>query len=131
MSGNTTLSKMISSIKNTRVSKNFTLKIDNSIFTRNVLDVIIKLGYISGYKVSDDSRKLDVAVNKIFSEKAIENIGLISKSSRRFYANVDLIKKMKQKNEFVTYIISTSKGIMPSDDAIKNNLGGEVLFFIS
>ena len=84
MSGNSVLSKMISSVKNARVGKNLSFVAVNSGVVRGCLDVLIQLGYISGYKVSEDTRTVYAVVNSVFGDKAISNIVAISKPSKRF-----------------------------------------------
>ena len=56
----------------------------------------------------------------------IGNFKLISKPSRHMYVGVKDIKLVHSGQGIA--VISTSKGIMSSREARKNNLGGEMLF---
>ena len=71
--------------------------------------------------------KYDTKISS-FNKPVISSITRISKPSRRIYLTKASIPTYN--NGLGTYIISTSKGIMTSQDAILNNVGGEVLFSI-
>ena len=64
----------------------------------------------------------------VFSgKKVINTFRLFSKPSRRIYENVNELKKRYSYNPYALCIVSTSKGVMKIDEAVKNNIGGEVL----
>ena len=55
----------------------------------------------------------------------INEIKRISKPGRRIYKGKDEIKRFK--NGYGTIIVSTSKGVLPNDEAYRQGVGGEVL----
>lgn len=57
---------------------------------------------------------------------AISGFKIISKPSRHMYISAKGIKLVR--SGYGISVLSTSKGIMSSKDARKNNLGGEILF---
>ena len=62
------------------------------------------------------------------NQGAINGIKIVSRPSRRMYIKADDIKLVR--SGYGIAVISTSKGIMNSKEARKNNLGGEILFEI-
>ncbi|MEX2090798.1 MAG: 30S ribosomal protein S8 [Candidatus Paceibacterota bacterium] len=60
------------------------------------------------------------------NEGALSGIKIISRPSRRMYIKAQEIKLVR--SGYGLAVISTSKGIMNSKEARKNNLGGEILF---
>jgi small subunit ribosomal protein S8 len=55
----------------------------------------------------------------------INEIKRISKPGRRVYRGKEEIKRFK--NGYGTIIVSTSKGVLPNDEAYAKGVGGEVL----
>ena len=65
------------------------------------------------------------AINNEGENARINEITKVSTPGRRIYAGVDEIPKVKSGRG--TMLISTSKGILTSQEAIKQKLGGELL----
>jgi small subunit ribosomal protein S8 len=68
---------------------------------------------------------LHVVINKEGENARINEISKVSTPGRRIYAGVADIPKVKSGRG--TVLVSTSKGIMTGQEAIKNKLGCEVL----
>ena len=68
-----------------------------------------------------------IEVNLKYSdgEPVIKEIKRISKPGRRIYSRADSIPKVL--NGLGVAILSTSKGVMSDSEAVKNNLGGEII----
>ena len=60
------------------------------------------------------------------NEGVLNDVKIISRPSRRMYIKAEEIKPVR--SGYGLAIISTSKGVMDSKEARKNNLGGEILF---
>lgn len=60
------------------------------------------------------------------SQPAISGFKIISRPSRHLYTGVKDIKLIR--SGYGIAVISTSKGVMSSKEARKQNLGGEILF---
>jgi ribosomal protein S8 len=87
--------------------------------TYAINSLLIKLGIISSHKEN--------ILNKPNQKKY--NIVRISKQGKRKYISY---KELNDFNHgFKLYILRTSKGIITSQTALKNQLGGELLFAIS
>ena len=68
---------------------------------------------------------LHVVINKEGENARINEISKVSTPGRRIYAGVAEIPKVKSGRG--TVLVSTSKGIMTGQEAVKNKLGGEIL----
>ena len=68
---------------------------------------------------------LHVVINKEGENARINEISKVSTPGRRIYAGVSEIPKVKSGRG--TLLVSTSKGIMTGQEAVKNKLGGEIL----
>ena len=92
-----------------------------------VIDSLKKAGYIFDYEILDHSPRntLHVTINETGKLVKIHEIEKVSKPGRRVYAAADEIPKVKSGRGLV--LVSTSKGIMTGQDAVKNRLGGELL----
>ena len=58
-------------------------------------------------------------------QPVIKEIKRISKPGRRVYSRADSIPRVL--NGLGLAILSTSKGVMSDTEAVKNNLGGEII----
>ncbi len=100
-----------------------------------IVEAIVKIlqdkGYIENYKVVEDGNKRYINVVLKYEEQGkkkkpvINEIKRISKPGRRVYKGKDEIKRFK--NGYGTIIVSTSKGVLPNDEAYRLGVGGEVL----
>ena len=96
-----------------------------------IVKVIKKEGYVSGYEVNKEfPSKLVVKLKSRPGRKinVIEGLERISKPGRRVYSNVESIPKVI--GGMGVSVISTSKGIFTGKECEKNNIGGEILFHI-
>jgi len=60
-----------------------------------------------------------------------KNIEIISIPSKKVYVDLYKLKSIIYKNESSFFLLSTSKGILSSDQALKLNIAGELLFKIT
>ena len=84
-------------------------------------------GYIANYELINGSPRniLHITIAETGKAPAIHEIEKVSKPGRRVYVSADEIPKVKSGRGLV--LISTSKGIMTSHEAVKSHLGGELL----
>lgn len=68
---------------------------------------------------------LHVVINNEGENARINEISKVSTPGRRIYAGVAEIPRVKSGRG--TVLVSTSKGIMTGQEAVKNKLGGEIL----
>jgi len=89
---------------------------------KDVAQALKKAGYLA--EVEDKKGILTATLMIKRKEPVIMKIKLVSKPGLRIYMGADEIGKKRGPSKF---LITTPKGIMMSDAAIKNHLGGEVI----
>ena len=109
-------------IKNAVLARNREVVVEKTKLIVAVAKVLKKSGYLSDFQ----ERKGEVIVRLAYRKKepVILDMKLVSKPGLRVYKNVDELEKKRGPS---TYIISTSKGILTSNEAIKKRVGGEVI----
>jgi len=92
-----------------------------------VADKLQKINYLEKVEIEEAQPRgiLHVVINKDGENARINEISKVSTPGRRIYAGVSEIPKIKSGRG--TVLISTSKGIMTGQEAVKNKLGGEIL----
>ncbi len=118
---------MITRIRNAQMRSLNKVKIPASKFRVRILDVLKKEGYISDYKIENESNIGIILVDLKYDNglPVIKEINRISKPGRRIYAKADSIPKIQ--NGLGVAIVSTSKGIMTDDEARNQKIGGEII----
>ena len=119
---------MITRIRNAQMRLLSNVKIPASKFRAKILDVLKKEGYISDYKIINDSKNIEsLSVDLKYSKGSpvIKEINRVSKPGRRIYAKAGSIPKIK--NGLGLAIVSTSKGIMTDNEARNQKIGGEII----
>ncbi len=93
-----------------------------------IMKIFQEKGYIESYKVVDNDGKKSINVVLKYDDEGhsvINEVKRISKPGRRVYKGKEDIKRFK--NGYGTIVVSTSKGVLPNDEAYKLGVGGEVL----
>ncbi len=92
-----------------------------------VADKLQKTNYLEKVEVEDAKPRgiLHIVINNEGENARINEIEKVSTPGRRIYAGVSEIPKVKSGRG--TVLVSTSKGIMTGQEALKNKLGGEIL----
>ena len=92
-----------------------------------IADKLQKTNYLAKVEVEEAQPRgiLHVVINNAGEAARINEIEKVSTPGRRIYAGVSEITKVKSGRG--TVLISTSKGIMTGQEAVKNKLGGEIL----
>ncbi len=117
-----TLSNLFSKIKNGYLSKKSKITQQYSKQSINILNILVKEGFIKSYKINSNNQ-LDIYLKYKNNKAVINEIIRLSKPGKRLYIkNKDLYIKKKG-----FYIISTSIGILTDLEAKKLNVGGELI----
>ena len=94
-----------------------------------VADALVRAGYIKSFSKNSTGRLLEVVLAyKADKSSKIGGVQRVSKPSRRVYQKSSEIRPFK--NGFGTTIFSTPAGILTNKEAVKQKVGGEVLFRI-
>ncbi len=129
------ISDMLNRIKNAQAVGRERVTIPFSKVKLQIAQLLNAAGYVG--EVQRRTRKtkkseveyLDVVLKYTEStEGAIAGLRIISRPSRHIYIKASQIRPVR--SGYGTAVVSTSKGIMTSQDARKSGLGGEVMFEI-
>ena len=93
------------------------------------LNILYKIGIIRGFYILENEKNILVYLKYKKKKATIFDIKVVSKPSKRVYWNLNLLSKNYRKHSISNfYIISTSKGLITSNEAIlKYSLSGEIL----
>ena len=119
---------MLTRIRNGQMRSLNKISIPFSVFRSKILEVLKKEGYIINFSIDKekDSKKILLVDLKYYAgQPVIREIKRISKPGRRVYSRATSIPRVH--NGLGLAILSTSKGVMSDAEAIKNNLGGEII----
>ena len=118
---------MLTRLRNGQMRNLNKISIPFSNFREKILEVLKKEGYIINFKIDGDKNTKVLLVDLKYYEgqPVIKEIKRVSKPGRRVYSKADSIPKVL--NGLGVAILSTSKGVMSDSEAIKNNLGGEII----
>lgn len=118
---------LITRIRNAIAVGKTEIRVPTSKLKFAVADKLQKTHYLELVEVEDAKPRgiLHVVINKEGEVARINEIKKISTPGRRIYTGVSEIPKVKSGRG--TVLISTSKGIMTGEEAVKNKLGGEIL----
>ena len=119
---------MLTRIRNGQMRSLNKISIPFSVFRSKILEVLKKEGYIIDFKIdknNDNKKTIFVELKYYEGQPVIREIKRVSKPGRRVYSRADSIPRVH--SGLGVAILSTSKGVMSDSEAIKNNLGGEVI----
>ncbi len=119
---------MLTRIRNGQMRTLSKINVPHSNFRSKILEVLKKEGYILDFEVSESENKIKSIIVKLKyyeGQPVIKEIKRISKPGRRVYSRADSIPRVL--NGLGLAILSTSKGVMSDTEAVKNNLGGEII----
>jgi small subunit ribosomal protein S8 len=119
---------MLTRIRNGQMRSLNKINMPFSNFRLKILEVLKKEGYIIDFNIDNGKKKikfLSVDLKYYEGQPVIKEIKRVSKPGRRVYSKATSIPKVL--NGLGLAILSTSKGVMSDSDAIKNNLGGEII----
>ncbi len=125
------VSDLIIRIKNATRAQRKEVVFDNLKINKAICRVLVTEGFLEGFEaeIREDKK---VIIAKIKYDKRVSNftdVLVVSKPSLRKYARACEIPGIQRKGRH-TIILSTNKGVMTGREAIKRNMGGEVLFRI-
>ena len=118
---------LITRIRNAIAVGKTEIRVPTSKLKFAVADKLQKAQYLDHVEVEDAKPRgiLHIVICKEGGVARINEIKKISTPGRRIYAGVSEIPKVKSGRG--TVLVSTSKGIMTGQEAVKNKLGGEIL----
>ena len=126
------LSDLLARLNNGYRAKLTSIIVLKSRQTLIVLSLLVRLGYISGFKILN-SRNVCVYLSYYHNQPAIRKLERISKPSQRIYFSVrDLNNRSATAQKTLGfYILSTTSGIITDVESLLLGIGGEVLFHVA
>ncbi|MBR7021623.1 MAG: 30S ribosomal protein S8 [Lachnospiraceae bacterium] len=126
------IADMLTRIRNANTAKHDTVDVPASKIKVAIADILVKEGFINGYKMVDVGNFKDIQITLKYGKdknvKAITGIKRISKPGLRVYANKEDLPRVL--GGLGVAIISTNKGIITDKEARQLNVGGEVLAYV-
>lgn len=118
-------------IKNSLARKKERVKLPYSKFDMEVLDSLLKAGYLESVARKGRGVRRIIEVKLKYADDgtpSIKGVKFISRPSRRIFSGYRDIKKSRQ--GYGSFLLSTPEGVMTDAQAKKKKVGGQVLFEI-
>ncbi len=123
----------ITRLRNAIMAGHRIVEIPSSKMKKEMTKILFEKGYVLNYKFEDDvfpkSIKIALKYHPVSKLPAITTLQRVSTPGLRQYANARELPRVL--NGLGIAIISTSHGVMTDKEARKENIGGEVLCYIS
>jgi small subunit ribosomal protein S8 len=120
-------------IRNAVMANHRVVEIPASNLKKEITKILFDQGFILNFKFEEDTKpgviKIALKYHPVTKQSAITQIERISKPGlRRYVGNENLPRVL---NGLGIAIISTSHGLMTEKEAKKQNVGGEVICYVS
>jgi small subunit ribosomal protein S8 len=122
------VSDLIIRLKNAGRVQKESVSLPYSKLKEAIANVLVAEGYLKSASKKKTAPVLDIVLNYHNGESKIKEVERLSKPSRRMYRGFEDIHPAR--GGFGKTIYSTPKGILTDRQAIKEKVGGEVLFKI-
>lgn len=119
------IADFLSRIRNAQLARQAEALVPYSKFKYAMAQLLEREGWITGLAVADAGKSLRILLKYHQGKPVIETMNRVSTPGRRVYAQRSQLPRVK--NGFGMAIVSTSKGLMTSDEARKAKLGGEIV----
>ncbi len=120
-------------IRNAVMANHRVVEIPASNLKKEITKILFDQGYILNFKFEDEIKpgviKIALKYHPVTKQSAITQIERVSKPGLRRYVGKDSLPRVL--NGLGIAIVSTSHGLMTDKDAKKQNVGGEVICYVS
>ncbi len=127
------IADFLTRIRNAQLAGHRLVEIPASNLKKRMTEILYDQGYILKYKFEDDNKqgliKIALKYDAASKQPAIRSLERVSRPGLRQYAKPAEIKRVI--NGLGVAILSTSKGVLTDKQAKAQNVGGEVLCYIS
>lgn len=127
------IADFLTRIRNAQLAGHRLVEIPASNLKKRLTEILYDQGYILKYKFEDDNKqgliKIALKYDPNTKVPAIRSLERVSRPGLRQYAKPAEIKRVI--NGLGVAILSTSKGVLTDKQAKAQNIGGEVLCYIS
>lgn len=124
---NDTISDFLIRIKNAYLARHKTVETQYAKILEKLARILVQEKFIEGVRVKTENGNKKLFVNLAYRNRrpALEGIARVSKPGLRMYTRRSKIPKVY--GGFGIVILSTPKGLMTGRDAMKQNVGGEMI----
>ena len=121
------IADMLTRIRNAVQVGKTSVELPHSSIKETIARQLVKTGYLKAVDVREAKPRkvLELVINEPGTNATITEIVRLSTPGRRVYAGVNDIPKVKSGRGIV--LISTSKGVMTGQQAVRERLGGELI----
>ena len=127
------IADFLTRIRNAQMANHRIVEIPASKLKKRMTEILYEKGYILRYKFEEDTKqgmiKIALKYDPNTKQPAIHSMERVSRPGLRQYASPAEFRRVL--NGLGIAIISTSKGVMTDKEAKSQNVGGEVLCYIS
>lgn len=127
------IADFLTRVRNAQMAGHRVVEIPASNLKKRITEILYEQGYILKYKFEDDNKqgfiKIALKYDVQTKQPAIRSLERVSRPGLRQYSKPTDFKRVI--NGLGVAIISTSKGVMTDKQAKAQNVGGEVLCYIS
>ncbi len=127
------ISDYLTRMRNAIAANHKIVEIPTSKTKKEITKILFDKGYILNYKFIDDTNpgiiKIALKYHPVTKQSAINVLKRVSKPGLRKYVGVENMPSVL--NGLGIAIVSTSHGMMTDKEARQQNVGGEVICFIS
>jgi small subunit ribosomal protein S8 len=120
-------------IRNAVMANHRVVEIPASNVKKEITKILFDQGYILNFKFEEDTKpgviKIALKYHPVTKQSAITQIERISKPGLRRYVGKEQLPRVL--NGLGIAIVSTSHGLMTDKDARTQNVGGEVICYVS
>ena len=120
------ISDMLIQIKNAARAKHETVELRYSKFKHEIVRAMERSGLVKDIERKGKRVKKTLAFTLVYRNEAplISDVQLLSRPSRRLYTPYARLQKSRRGG---VILISTPKGVLNSDEARKNKVGGQLI----
>jgi len=121
------IADLLTRIRNAAMVGKSEVRVPTSKIKQTVAEQLRKAGYLADVKLEDGKPRgtLVVTINEAGKNATFTELTRVSKPGRRVYVGASEIPRVKSGRGIV--LVSTSKGVITGQEAVKARLGGEVL----
>lgn len=127
------ISDYLTRMRNAIAANHKVVEIPTSKIKKEITKILFDQGYILNYKFVDDTNpgiiKIALKYHPVTKQSAINQLKRISKPGLRKYVGADNMPSVL--NGLGIAIVSTSHGMMTNKEARQQNVGGEIICYIS
>mgnify|MGYP000933565982 CR=1 FL=1 len=109
-------------LQNASMAKRKEVVLKSNKLIKAAAETLKRAGYLNEIKIEGDEIKVTLSYKK--KEPVLDRVKIISKPGLRIYMTAADIAEIRKPS---ILLISTSKGVLTSKEAVKENVGGEVI----